>query len=102
MGDDGHADDPAEHIITRTLDPEADEGNYLVLEAIADVEGTDVTDLSPMYERVDHVTDNLFSELPEPKAQVAVTFTDHGYRVTVDQEGALRLRRLEPPVDAMD
>lgn len=88
------SDDPSAEIHERQVEPVEDEANYRVLETIADVEGVDVTELPPMYERLDHMLDELFSEPPSPEAQVEITFSYYGYRVTADQEGSITLRKL--------
>jgi hypothetical protein len=92
-----HSDDPdpTTEILQREVEPEEDEANYRVLETIAEVEDVDVTELPPMYSRIDHILDQLFSDPPTPEAQVEITFSYYGYRVTIDQEGVIRLRKLD-------
>lgn len=85
---------PERSVIRREVEPTEDEANYRVLQTIADVEGVDVTDLPPLYERIDHILDHLFDNPPAPEAQVVITFSYHGYRVRVDQGGHVELTRL--------
>jgi len=87
--------DPDSEILRREVEPTEDEANYRVLETIAEVEDVDVTALPPMYTRIDHILDELFSDPPEPAAQVEMTFSYYGYRVTIDQEGVICLRKLD-------
>ena len=88
------ADDPERRIIERTVDTSGERPNYSVLETIAEVENVDITTLPPMYERIDHMLDELFCDPPAPEAQVEVTFSYHGYRITAKQDGGIILRRL--------
>jgi len=96
MVDGSSSDDesPESSLIRREVEPAEDEANYRVLETIADVEGVEVTDLPPLYERIDHILDHLFDTPPAPDAQVVITFSYYGYRVRVDQEGHVELARL--------
>lgn len=90
--------DPSSEILQREVEPTEDEANYRVLETIAEVEGVDVTELPPMYSRIDHILDELFSDPPVPEAQVEITFSYYSYRVTADQEGVIRLRKLDEDI----
>ena len=99
MPNDSTAEDT---IVRREVEPTERQANYRVLETVAEVEGVDVTALPPMYDRVDHMLDELFSEPPAPEAQVEVTFSFHGYRITADQEGTITLRKLETDAEAIE
>ncbi|WP_423999211.1 HalOD1 output domain-containing protein [Haloarcula salina] len=96
MVEESSSDDeaPERSLIKREVEPVEDEANFRVLETIADVEGVEVTDLPPLYERIDHILDHLFDNPPAPEAQVVITFSYHGYRVRVDQDGHVELARL--------
>ena len=91
---DSPAEDPEQRIIERTVDTSGEQPNYRVLETIAEAEGVNITTLPPMYERIDHMLDKLFSDPPATEAQVEVTFSYHGYRITAKQDGSVILRRL--------
>lgn len=99
MPDDSGETDPEATIVQREVETTEDRANYHVLETIAAIEEVDVTDLPPMFDRVDHILANLFSEPPAPEAQVEITFSFHGYRVTVGQDGTVILRKLDADVD---
>ena len=75
-------------IIHRTLDTEQSEPVVQVAEIIASLEGKDVDELTTTYEKLDHLLTNVFNEPPEPEAQVKVTFSYEGYRITVEQDGS--------------
>ena len=81
-------------IIKRSVDPTERQANYHVLEIIASIEDVDVTALPPMYNRVDHLLDNIFSTPPVAEANAEVTFSYYGYRVTVTQDGTVMLQDL--------
>jgi hypothetical protein len=100
--DDGEANTAEATIFQQDVDPSDGEPNYQVLQAVAEVEGVDVTELPSMYERIDHMLDELFSEPPTAEAQVEITFSYHGYRITADQEGQITLRKLDTSVDSIE
>ena len=58
-----------------------------VTEIVAELEGTEVDELFPIYEQLDDVLDNIFSEPPSPEAQLVITFSYEGYRITIEQDG---------------
>lgn len=82
-------------IHTREIEPDPENANYEVLRVIADVEGVDVSELPPMWERINDAVTELFTDPPSPAAQMEMAFSYHGYRVTMDQSGAVSLKRLD-------
>jgi len=80
-------DDLEEDIIHRDLDTDIENPAAAVAQVVADLEGKDVTDLSSMYECIDSVLENLFSEPPDPEAQMEIKFSYETYRITVYQDG---------------
>ncbi|WP_276272160.1 HalOD1 output domain-containing protein [Haloarcula litorea] len=91
---------PTKRIVEREVEPGEETPNYRVLETIADVEDVDETELPPLYPRIDHILDELFSEPPVPESQIEISFSYHGYRVRITQEGVVSLRKLEDDLDA--
>ncbi|WP_436928021.1 HalOD1 output domain-containing protein [Halosimplex amylolyticum] len=81
-------------IVHRQFDTDRDDPAMAVAEAVADLEGCEPTDLTTMYDHVDHVIDNLFSNPPSPEAQIQVEFSYEGYRITIDQSGDARFVRV--------
>ena len=79
--------DPDRTIIRRELDTSADNPAVEVAHAVADIEDTDATKLSNMYDCVDGMLDELFSTPPAADAQMEVAFTYTNYRITVNQDG---------------
>jgi hypothetical protein len=89
-------------VVQRRVDPVESEVNYQVLETVAGAEGVEITDLPSIYRRIGNVVDDLFSEPPVSEAQVAVTFTFHGYRITAEQRGTITLRRIDHDIRTVD
>lgn len=77
-------------IVHRTLDPDGDNPTVQIVEAIMDLEGADSTELPTIYDCVDGMLNELFSTPPAPEAQMAVEFSYHRYRITVEQNGAAK------------
>lgn len=74
-------------IVYRQLDTSADEPAVQVAEVIAELEGTTADKLDSTYRHIDHTLDHVFSNPPKPDAQMEITFSYEGYRVTVEQSG---------------
>lgn len=58
-----------------------------VAEAIADLEGTESAELSPIYRTVDDLINRLFSDPPPAEAQARIEFSYEGYRILIHQDG---------------
>ena len=80
--------DSESEIVHRELDTDAESPEIEVVAAIADIDGREMTDLSPLHNCIDGVLDNLFSEPPSPEAEMRITFNYEGYRVGVTQDGS--------------
>lgn len=76
-----------EEIIHRDLDTETEEPVEQVAEIIAELEEKSVEDMTPLYQQLDHILDQIFSDPPADDAQITITFTYEDYRVTVEQNG---------------
>lgn len=79
------------------FDPEHDDPTYLVVETIGTLEGIESDQLPSLYETMDHMIDNLFSNPPVSKAQVQITFTYAGYRITLNQDGSATFLKIGSP-----
>lgn len=62
--------------------PEIDIANI-----VAELEGEAATDLSALYDTIDHVIERLYSNPPPIEAQATLAFTYEGYRITLVQDG---------------
>lgn len=58
-----------------------------VAEVVAELEGVGSTDLSPVYDSIDHLIETLFSDPPAAEAQAVIQFSYEGYRVNLNQDG---------------
>jgi len=58
-----------------------------VVEVIAELEECQSTDLSVIYDTIDHLIERLFSSPPPPEAQARLEFTYEGYRIVLNQDG---------------
>lgn len=54
-----------------------------------------MTELSTMYDCVDGILDDLFSDPPSPSAKMMIEFSYEGYRITVEQDGLVEFVRTE-------
>ncbi len=61
---------------------------HQIPEVVAELEGISTDELQPLWEVTGDVLDDLFTEPPAPSAQVEVTFSYEGYRITVGQDGS--------------
>lgn len=83
-----------DEIIHRELETDRQEPVAQVVEIVADLEGEDQEKLTPGYTQVDHILEHVFSNPPIPEAQVEITFSYEGYRITVEQSGSARFVKL--------
>lgn len=80
-------EEPETTILHRQLDPDGESPETQILEALAEIEQTDVTDLPPLWYCVDGMLEHLFSTPPGPEAQMTVEFSYSTYRITIEQDG---------------
>jgi hypothetical protein len=85
---------PEDDVVVRQLDTDADDPALAVAEIVAELEGTDAARLQPTYDQLDHVLDHVFSTPPRPEAEIEISFTYEGYRITVEQNGRAEFRKL--------
>lgn len=84
-------EDQQEEIIHRSLDTDGDNPAIQIVELIAEIEDRDMLELENMYECADGMLDNLFSDPPVAEAQMQVVFSYEGYRITIEQNGNVKL-----------
>lgn len=85
MGDE--PDDHTRDIIHREFDPDDCTPKTDVVKVIADLEDEEPATLSPLYTTINDIIDKIFANPPAPDAQVEITFTYEGYRITIHQDG---------------
>jgi len=88
-------DDPEEEIVRRNLDSSRENPAIQIVEHLAEIEDTDATDLPTIYECIDGILNNLFSNPPDKKAQMQVEFSYATYRITIDQNGTAEFINTE-------
>ena len=81
-------------IVHRELNTEVDEPVLQVAEKIAELENNSVEEMKPTYTHLDHVLDYIFANPPVPEAQVEITFSYEGYRITVEQDGSAKFIKI--------
>ncbi|NHN41116.1 hypothetical protein G9C85_05630 [Halorubellus sp. JP-L1] len=81
------SDTGSDDVFHRQLQTDVREPAEQVAEHVANIAGEEVTDLESTWECFDHLLDEIFQDPPAPDAQVQVTFTYEGYRITVEQDG---------------
>lgn len=80
-------DDTDTEIIHRTLDRSESEPTAQIAEIVASLEGKSQNDVKPAYTQIDDVLAEIFNDPPVPEAQVEISFSYEGYRITVEQNG---------------
>ena len=79
--------DHESEMIHRALDTELDRPGVTIAEIVAALDETEPDELTPIWGCIDDMLDHVFSDPPAPEAQVELTFSYEGYRITVEQNG---------------
>lgn len=72
-------EEPDRQIIRRSVNIEGTNPGVQIAKSVAEIEQTDPTNLPAMYGCVDDVLDNIFSDPPDPEAQMQIEFSYTGY-----------------------
>jgi hypothetical protein len=83
-----------DEIIHRELAADVDNPAVAVAEIVADLEGTAVDELPTAYDCIDGMLTEIHSNPPSPDAQLEVTFTYAGYRISVDQRNEAKFVKV--------
>ena len=75
----------------REIAPDPETAEYDLLEILAEVEGCEIEDLPALYNEVEHVVETLFRTPPSVAAQMSISFSYAGYRITIDRNGTVQL-----------
>ncbi|AQL44531.1 hypothetical protein BV210_09785 [Halorientalis sp. IM1011] len=81
-------------MVHRRIEPDPADADYRLLQLIAEVEGIDVTELPPIYDRIDHLVTRMYEDPPSAEAQAQLKFSYAGYRITLDQDGNVSLIKI--------
>lgn len=95
----GKADEGEMAAVRREFDVDQSDPEVNVVKVIAELEGKDVADLSPLYKTIDHLIEELFSNPPVPEAQACLEFTYEGYRIVLSQDGHATFMRVAQNAD---
>lgn len=85
-----HDDD----IVHRELDTDREEPAVVIAEVVAELEGKRTDELATIYDCIDGMLTELYSNPPAPESQMTIEFTYNGYRITVEQNGASKFVRV--------
>ena len=77
-----------DEIVHRQIDTGGPEPAVQIAEIVADLDGKGHEELTSAWSQIDNMLTEIFSDPPDPEAQVQVQFTYEGYRVTVEQNGS--------------
>ena len=83
--------DDGKRIIYREIPPDSDTAEYDLLELLAELEGVEMDELPSLYTEIDHFVETLFEDPPSSGAQMEIRFSYAGYRITVTQDGGIKL-----------
>ncbi|SFC44905.1 hypothetical protein SAMN05444422_108193 [Halobiforma haloterrestris] len=84
----GPIDSVDEDIVAQQrLETEQETPATQIVEIVAELEGADPMNVSPIYNCVDSLIADLFSSPPPEEADATVTFSYLGYRIRVEQDG---------------
>lgn len=71
-----------------------DEPEIDIAKIVADLEGEEATDISSLYNTIDHVVEHLYSNPPPIEAQAELEFTFEGYRIELSQDGKATFMKI--------
>ena len=73
------------------IEPNPETAEHDFLEAIAKLEGKEMTELPSLYHELDHLIEVLYNTPPSAQSQVELSFSYAGYRVSMNQTGSLKI-----------
>jgi len=78
-------------IVRRQIAPDPETSEYDLLEILAEIEDCEIEELPSLYNEVEHVVETLFKTPPSAGAQMSVSFSYVGYRVTIERNGTVQI-----------
>lgn len=78
-------------IVRAVVTPDPDTAEHDLLAIIADVERVAIDELPAFYTQAGHFVEELFQTPPSEEAQMEISFSYAGYRVTLNRSGDLKL-----------
>ena len=95
----GGGEDSETGILVRRISPAPEDAEHELVSIIAELEDRQIDELPALYHEVDHMVENLFKTPPSSQAHMSLSFSYAGYRVTLDQDGALKLVPVKETVE---
>ncbi|WP_220587097.1 HalOD1 output domain-containing protein [Haloarcula salinisoli] len=86
-------------IVRRQIPPDPATSEYDLLEILADIEEVDIETLPPLYNQVEHVVETLFKTPPSADAQMSISFSYAGYRITIDRTGTVQFVPVKDTIE---
>jgi hypothetical protein len=74
-------------LIQRTLDTDRENPSSEVAEIVAELDDREIEALTPTWKHLDDILEHVFSSPPQPEAQVEITLSYEGYRISIEQNG---------------
>lgn len=65
-----------------------------IVEIVSDLEGQEAEFLPPMYDTIDSLIGQFFSDPPPAEAQSMIQFTYHDYRIDIQQSGIVTFMKV--------
>lgn len=87
--------DHTAEIVHRELDTDRENPAIQIVEVVAALEEEPEEELATVWGCIDDVLSPVFSTPPSPEAQLEITFSYEGYRVTVNQDGHAKFVEIE-------
>lgn len=81
------SDNHESDIVHEELDTDVENPAVEIVRVVADLKNVDTSELSTVWDCIDGMLDHLFSNPPSDEAQIDVTFSYEGFRITVEQNG---------------
>jgi hypothetical protein len=78
-------------ILQFEIEPDPKTAEYELLSVLTEHEGVGMDDLPPLYSVLDQFVGEMFDDPPSESAQLEMSFSYAGYRITVTQGGHVTL-----------
>lgn len=78
-------------ILQFEIEPDPETAEYELLSVLTEHDGVGMDDLPPLYSVLDQFIGEMFDDPPSESAQLEMSFSYAGYRITVTQGGHVTL-----------
>lgn len=92
--DDGERDADAD-VVRTEIAPDPATAEHDLLAIVADLEGSAIDELPSFYDQVDHFVEMLYKRPPSDEAQMEISFSYAGYRISMDQQGRVTILNVK-------